>query len=84
MFLLPQKTLPQLQLMLLKLVLQSHTYTQETPETGLGSRDPKLFKEIVDRVRDSNTDIVINITAGMGGDWISDASNQLYLDLELI
>ena len=26
-------------------------------------------------MRDSNIDIVINITAGMGGDWISDASN---------
>ena len=41
-------------------------------ETGQGSRDPKLFKEIVDRVRDSGTDVVINLTAGMGGDWISD------------
>ncbi|MFV1442988.1 3-keto-5-aminohexanoate cleavage protein [Phaeobacter sp. JH20_30] len=45
------------------------------PETGQGSRDPKLFKEIVDRVRDSGTDVVINLTAGMGGDWISDAAN---------
>ena len=42
------------------------------PETGQGSRDPKLFKEIVDRIRDSDTDVVINITAGMGGDWVSD------------
>jgi uncharacterized protein (DUF849 family) len=45
------------------------------PKTGQGSRDPKLFKEIVDRVRDSSTDVVINLTAGMGGDWISDAAN---------
>lgn len=45
------------------------------PETGQGSRDPKLFKEIVDRVRDSGTDVVINLTAGMGGDWISDSAN---------
>ena len=45
------------------------------PETGQGSREPKLFKEIVDRVRESNTDVVINITAGMGGDWVSDPSN---------
>ena len=44
-------------------------------ETGQGSRDPKLFKEIVDRVRDSGTDVVINLTAGMGGDWISDRAN---------
>ena len=52
----------------------AHIHARD-PETGVGSRDPKLFKEIVDRVRDSNTDIVINITAGMGGDWISDVSN---------
>ncbi len=40
------------------------------PDTGKGSRDPKLFKEVVDRVRDSGTDVVINLTAGMGGDWV--------------
>jgi len=45
------------------------------PETGQGSRDPKLFKEIVDRVRDSDTDVVINMTAGMGGDWVPDPRN---------
>ncbi len=45
------------------------------PETGQGSRDPALFKEAVDRVRDSGTDVVINLTAGMGGDWISDPDN---------
>ena len=39
-------------------------------ETSKGSRDPKLFKEVVDRVRDSGTDVVINLTAGMGGDWV--------------
>ncbi len=52
----------------------AHIHARD-PETGLGSRDPKLFKEIVDRVRDSDTDVVINITAGMGGDWISDTSD---------
>ena len=39
----------------------AHIHARD-PETGLGSRDPKLFKEIVDRVRDSNTDIVINLS----------------------
>lgn len=39
------------------------------PETGQGSRDPELFREVVDRVRDRDTDVVINLTAGMGGDW---------------
>ena len=52
----------------------AHIHARD-PETGQGSRDPKLFKEIVDRVRDSDTDVVINITAGMGGDWISDPLN---------
>ena len=52
----------------------AHIHARD-PETGQGSRDPKLFKEIVDRVRDSDTDVVINITAGMGGDWVSDSSN---------
>ncbi len=52
----------------------AHIHARD-PETGQGSRDPKLFKEIVDRIRDSDTDVVINITAGMGGDWISDPSN---------
>jgi uncharacterized protein (DUF849 family) len=52
----------------------THIHARD-PETGQGSRDPKLFKEIVDRVRDSDTDVVINITAGMGGDWVSDPSN---------
>ncbi len=52
----------------------AHIHARD-PETGRGSRDPKLFKEIVDRVRESGTDVVINLTAGMGGDWISDPDN---------
>lgn len=52
----------------------AHIHVRD-PETGQGSRDPKLFKEVVDRVRDSNTDVVINLTAGMGGDWIPDAKD---------
>lgn len=40
------------------------------PETGKGSRDPELFRQTVDRVRASSTDVVINLTAGMGGDWM--------------
>lgn len=45
------------------------------PETGKGSRDPALFKETVDLVRASDTDIVINLTAGMGGDWVPDEND---------
>ncbi|MEM7194630.1 MAG: 3-keto-5-aminohexanoate cleavage protein [Pseudomonadota bacterium] len=40
------------------------------PETGQGSRDVDLFKDTVQQVRDSGTDAIINLTAGMGGDWV--------------
>ncbi len=38
------------------------------PETGQPARDPALYREVVGRVRDSGTDVVLNLTAGMGGD----------------
>ena len=38
------------------------------PETGKGSRDPALYKEVVDRIRSADVDVCINLTAGMGGD----------------
>ena len=38
--------------------------------TGKGSRDPKLFREVVERVRESGVDVVLNLTAGMGGDLV--------------
>jgi 3-dehydrocarnitine:acetyl-CoA trimethylamine transferase len=40
------------------------------PQTGRGSRDPQLYKEVVDQVRSSGVDIVLNLTAGMGGDLV--------------
>ena len=52
----------------------AHLHVRD-PETGKGSRDPKLFKEAVDRIRDSGTDVVINLTAGMGGDWVPDVND---------
>ncbi len=38
------------------------------PETGAPSRDKRLFREVTDRIRDSEVDVVLNLTAGMGGD----------------
>jgi uncharacterized protein (DUF849 family) len=32
------------------------------------SRDPKLYREVTDRIRDAEVDVVLNLTAGMGGD----------------
>ena len=52
----------------------AHIHVRD-PETGLGSRDTNLFKEVVERIRDSETDVVINLTAGMGGDWVPSEEN---------
>jgi uncharacterized protein (DUF849 family) len=46
----------------------AHIHVRD-PHTGKGSRDPKLYREVVERIRGSNTDVVINLTAGMGGDF---------------
>ena len=37
-------------------------------ETGNGTRDTELYREVVDRIRSSETDVIINLTGGMGGD----------------
>ncbi|MGW7350446.1 3-keto-5-aminohexanoate cleavage protein [Streptomyces sp. NPDC054784] len=47
------------------------------PATGAPSRDPKLYGETVDRIRQTGTDVVINLTAGMGGDLVLDADEPL-------
>ncbi|MFB6785601.1 3-keto-5-aminohexanoate cleavage protein [Streptomyces olivaceus] len=47
------------------------------PETGDPSRDPKLYREVVERVKETGTDIVINLTAGMGGDLVIDPDDPL-------
>ena len=40
------------------------------PHTGKGGRDPKLFREVVERIRGSGVNVVLNLTAGMGGDLV--------------
>ena len=44
-----------------------HVHVRD-PETGQPARDPALYREVVERVRDSGVDVVLNLTAGMGGD----------------
>ena len=44
-------------------------------KTGKGARDVDLFREVVERVRDSGVDVVVNLTAGMGGDFVPDDKN---------
>ncbi|HEX3848482.1 MAG TPA: 3-keto-5-aminohexanoate cleavage protein, partial [Steroidobacteraceae bacterium] len=38
------------------------------PQSGLASRDPGLFREVVERIRSRNTEVILNLTGGMGGD----------------
>ena len=38
------------------------------PDTGAPSRDPALYREVTERIRDASVDVVLNLTAGMGGD----------------
>ncbi|HEU5138985.1 MAG TPA: 3-keto-5-aminohexanoate cleavage protein [Bacillales bacterium] len=47
----------------------AHIHVRD-PETGDLSHDSALYREVVERVRESDTDVILNITAGGGGDWI--------------
>lgn len=38
------------------------------PETGAPSRKLEYYREVTDRIRNADVDIVLNLTAGMGGD----------------
>jgi len=40
------------------------------PETGVPSRKTSLYREVTDLIRDANVDMVLNLTAGMGGDLV--------------
>lgn len=53
------------------------------PETGAPSRDVGMFREVTERIRDSDTDVVLNLTAGMGGDIVfGDVENPMDLNQE--
>lgn len=47
------------------------------PQTGIGSRDTGLYMEVADRVRSSGVDVVLNLTAGMGGDLVLGGDEEL-------
>ncbi|MBN3564452.1 3-keto-5-aminohexanoate cleavage protein [Aliamphritea spongicola] len=44
-----------------------HCHVRE-PDTGKPSRRVELYRELTERVRDAEVDVVLNLTAGMGGD----------------
>lgn len=45
----------------------AHIHVRD-PQTGKAARRVELYREVVERIRASDTDVVINLTAGMGGD----------------
>jgi len=50
------------------------------PDTGKPSRSVALYREVAERIRESATDVVLNFTAGMGGDLVfGDVENPLPL-----
>jgi uncharacterized protein (DUF849 family) len=50
------------------------------PETGAPRRDVHLYREVTERIRDADVDVVLNLTAGMGGDLVfGDPENPLPL-----
>lgn len=52
----------------------AHIHVRD-PETGGISHSTEHFREVMERVREADVDIVMNITAGGGGDWIPDAAD---------
>jgi uncharacterized protein (DUF849 family) len=47
------------------------------PHTGKGARATELYAEAVERVRAADVDVVINLTAGMGGDLVLGGDEQV-------
>ena len=51
----------------------AHCHVRD-PESGAPSRLPALYREVTDRIRQADTDVVLNLTAGMGGDMVFGSS----------
>lgn len=49
----------------------AHIHVRD-PKTGQFTREVEYYREVVERIRESNSDVIINLTAGMGGDLILD------------
>ena len=45
----------------------AHIHVRE-PDTGKPSRRVELYREVVEQIRSSDVDVIINLTTGMGGD----------------
>jgi uncharacterized protein (DUF849 family) len=47
----------------------AHVHVRDS-STGGPSRDAELYRRVVERIRAADTDVVVNLTAGMGGDLV--------------
>ncbi|HFC05122.1 MAG TPA: 3-keto-5-aminohexanoate cleavage protein, partial [Rhizobiales bacterium] len=45
----------------------AHIHVRD-PQTGVPSRDVRLYGEVVEQIKASGVDVVLNLTAGTGGD----------------
>ncbi|MGR3782270.1 MAG: 3-keto-5-aminohexanoate cleavage protein [Albimonas sp.] len=53
----------------------AHIHVRD-PETGQAARRLELYEEVVARIRASDVDVIINLTAGMGGDVVFGAGER--------
>jgi len=54
------------------------------PETGTPARDPRLYSQVVDIIKESKVDMVINFTAGMGGDIVFGSAEKPFPLMKLV
>ena len=47
------------------------------PETRKASMDTVLYKEVVERIRDAGTDVIINLTTGPGARFVPDRDDPM-------
>ena len=47
----------------------AHVHVRD-PQSGKAARRLELYREVVQRVRASGVDVILNLTAGMGGDYV--------------
>ncbi|MGX9961977.1 3-keto-5-aminohexanoate cleavage protein [Roseomonas sp. F4] len=52
----------------------AHIHVRD-PETGRPSMEIPLYREVIDRIRSSGTDVVINLTTGPGGRFVPSLDN---------
>jgi uncharacterized protein (DUF849 family) len=52
----------------------AHVHVRD-PRSGQGSREVALYREVTERVRAAGTDVILNLTTGMGGDYLPDETD---------